>query len=108
MKFIRRAVDDDRPRRRNPAANRRRQYLRLGVGSPDEPVGGFQRRARSCSAIALIGSVEAASFTPEQLRMLAEFVSRRGGGLLMLGGRRSLPKVDGGHAGRVPLVEPTR
>ena len=45
----------------------------------------------------ILGSVEAASFSPEQLRMIADFVSKRGGGLLMLGGRRSF--AEGGWAG---------
>src|SRR5256885_15115344 len=45
----------------------------------------------------IIGSVEAASFSPEQLRMIADFVSKRGGGLLMLGGRRAF--AEGGWGG---------
>jgi uncharacterized membrane protein len=45
----------------------------------------------------ILGSVEAASFTPDQLRMIADFVGKRGGGLLMLGGRRSF--AEGGWAG---------
>ena len=59
----------------------------------------FRRRARSCSPIAamILGSVEAASFSPDQLRMLADFVNKRGGGLLMLGGRRSF--AEGGWGG---------
>jgi uncharacterized membrane protein len=50
----------------------------------------------------ILGSIEADSFTPEQIRMLADFVSRRGGGLMMLGGRRSF--AEGGWAG-TPLGE---
>src|SRR5262249_21593088 len=50
----------------------------------------------------ILGSVEAASFSPDQLRMLADFVSKRGGGLLMLGGRRSFE--EGGWAG-TPVAE---
>jgi hypothetical protein len=45
----------------------------------------------------ILGSVEAASFSPDQLRMIADFVSKRGGGLLMIGGRRSF--AEGGWAG---------
>jgi hypothetical protein len=41
--------------------------------------------------------VVAASFSPVQLSMLADFVSKRGGGLLMLGGRRAF--AEGGWAG---------
>ena len=42
----------------------------------------------------MIGSFEAAALSPEQHDMIREFVSRRGGSLLMLGGRRGL--TDGG------------
>src|SRR6185295_1432226 len=42
-------------------------------------------------------SVEAASFSPDQLRMIADFVNKRGGTLLMLGGRRSF--AEGGWGG---------
>ena len=68
-----------------------------------------RRRARSCSSIAalIIGSVEAGAFTGDQLQMIADFVDRRGGGLLMLGGARSFG--EGGYGGTpvadaLPLV----
>src|SRR6185503_8304783 len=80
------------------------KYLRLNVENADELVGGFPKTREelfSYRAI-ILGSVEAASFTPEQLRMLADFVSKRGGGLLMLGGRRSF--AEGGWAG-TPVAE---
>ena len=82
----------------------RTSTYRLDVGSPDELVGGFPKtREELFQYRALIlGSVEAASFSPEQLRMLADFVSKRGGGLLMLGGRRSF--AEGGWAG-TPVAE---
>ena len=105
MKFIRRAVDDDQNLDvvilQRTAEDK---YLRLGVGSPDELVGGFPKTREELFAYRalILGSVEAASFTPEQLRMLAEFVSKRGGGLLMLGGRRSF--AEGGWAG-TPVAE---
>jgi uncharacterized membrane protein len=104
-KFIRRAVADDK----NLAVTilqrtAEDKYLRLDVESPDEVVGGFPKTREelfSYRAI-ILGSVEAASFTPDQLRMLADFVSKRGGGLLMLGGRRSF--AEGGWAG-TPVAE---
>jgi uncharacterized membrane protein len=105
MKFIRRAVDDDLNLDvvilQRTAEDK---YLRLGVGSPDELVGGFPKTREELFGYRalILGSVEAASFTPEQLRMLAEFVSKRGGGLLMLGGRRSF--AEGGWAG-TPVAE---
>src|SRR6185295_13105096 len=75
------------------------KYIRLDVGSPDELIGGFPKTREelfSYRAI-ILGSVEAASFSPDQLRMLADFVSKRGGGLLMLGGRRAF--AEGGWGG---------
>ena len=45
----------------------------------------------------MLGSIEAAAFTGDQLAMLSEFVDKRGGGLLMLGGPRSFS--EGGYAG---------
>jgi uncharacterized membrane protein len=46
--------------------------------------------------------MEASWFTGDQLRMLADFVSERGGGLLALGGRRALG--EGGFGG-TPVAE---
>jgi uncharacterized membrane protein len=99
-KFIRRAVEDDENLQvvilQRTAEDK---YLRLDVGSPDELVGGFPKTRDELFAYraVILGSVEAASFSPDQLRMLADFVSKRGGGLLMLGGRRSF--AEGGWAG---------
>jgi uncharacterized membrane protein len=99
-KFVRRAVEDDKNLQvvilQRTAENK---YLRLDVGKPDELIGGFpQSREELFSYRALIlGSVEAASFSPDQLRMIADFVNKRGGALMMLGGRRSF--AEGGWAG---------
>jgi uncharacterized membrane protein len=104
-KFIGRAVQDDKNlqvvRLLRTAQDK---YYRQDVGGAEELVGGFPKtREELFQYRALIlGSVEAASFTPEQLRMLADFVSKRGGGLLMLGGRRSF--AEGGWAG-TPVAE---
>jgi uncharacterized membrane protein len=50
----------------------------------------------------IIGSVEANYFTPSQQQMIQDFVDRRGGGLLFLGGRATLS--DGGYQNS-PLAE---
>ncbi len=104
VKFIRRAVEDDKNLQvvilQRTAEDK---YLRLDVGSPDELVGGFPKTREELFAYRaiILGSVEAASFSPDQLRMLADFVSKRGGGLLMLGGRRAVRRGRlGRHAGR--------
>ena len=71
----------------------------LTTGHPDELIGGFPKTREELFAYRglILGSIEAASFTPEQLRMIADFVNKRGGGLLMLGGRRSF--AEGGWGG---------
>jgi uncharacterized membrane protein len=67
------------------------KFLRLGVEDSLDLASGFPRtREELFKYRALVlGSVEAAAFTAEQLRMIAEFAGTRGGGLLLLGGRRA-------------------
>lgn len=81
-----------------------RKFLRLGVRDSLELAAGFPAtRAELFGYRAVIlGSVEAAFFTPEQLGMLGDFVSQRGGGLLALGGRLAL--AEGGFRG-TPVAE---
>lgn len=81
-----------------------RKFLRLGVRDSLELLGGFPttREELYQYRALILGSIEASFFTPEQLRMLADFVSVRGGGLLVLGGRASLS--EGGYAG-TPLAD---
>lgn len=99
-KFIRQALEGDENvqvvllQRTNE-----KKYLRLGVDSADELVGGFPATREELFAYrsVILGSVPASAFTADQLKMLAEFVNVRGGGLLMLGGRRAFS--EGGWAG---------
>ncbi len=99
-KFILSAVEDDKNIQvvllQRTAENK---YFRRNVSAPDEVVGGFPKTREELFQYRglILGSVEAASFTPDQLRMIADFVNKRGGGLLMLGGRRSF--AEGGWAG---------
>ena len=100
MKFIRRAVADDENLQlvvlQRTADNK---FLRLDIDDPDELLGGFPKtREELFSYRALIlGSIEAGAFTGDQLQMIADFVDRRGGGLLMIGGARSFG--EGGYGG---------
>ena len=78
-------------------------------GEEDEIVGGFPKTREELFKYRglIIGSVEAGLFTGDQLQMIADFVDRRGGGLLVLGGPRSL--AEGGYGGTpvadaLPLV----
>jgi uncharacterized membrane protein len=100
MKFIRRAVADDKNIQlttlQRTADNK---YLRLDVDNAEELVAGFPKTREELFSYSglILGSIEAGAFTGDQLRMIAEFVERRGGGLLMLGGGRSFS--EGGYAG---------
>jgi uncharacterized membrane protein len=99
MKFLRRAVADDKNllvvSLQRTADNK---FMRLD-GDPDEVVGGFPKTREELFKYRglILGSVEAAAFSADQLQMIADFVDRRGGGLLMLGGARSFG--EGGYGG---------
>jgi uncharacterized membrane protein len=104
-KFIHRAMEEEKNLRvvvLQRLADEK--YRRFDVDSPEELIGGFPKTREELFAYKglILGSVEAAAFTPDQLRMLADFVSKRGGGLLMLGGRRAF--AEGGWAG-TPVAE---
>jgi len=100
MKFLRRAVVEDKNLQvvalQRTADNK---FLRLDVDDPDELLGGFPKTREELFSYRglILGSVEAAAFTADQLQMVADFVDRRGGGLLMLGGARSFG--EGGYGG---------
>ena len=80
------------------------KFLRLGVRDSLELLGGFPTRREELFRFraVVLGSIESSFFTGEQLRMLSEFVSRRGGSLLALGGRAAL--AEGGFA-ETPVAE---
>ncbi len=109
FKFLNRAVADDKNllsvSLQRTADNK---YMRLR-GEADEIVGGFPKTREELFKFRglIIGSVEAGLFTGDQLQMIADFVDRRGGGLLVLGGPRSFG--EGGYGGTpvadaLPLV----
>ncbi len=114
--FMRRAVKDDENLQvvllQRTAPNK---YYRANLDDPLELLTGFPttREELFRYRALILGSVEAGFFTHDQLEMIAEFVSERGGTLLMLGGRRAF--ADGGYKGTpiedvLPIVlpEPTR
>ena len=80
------------------------KFLRLGVRDSLELINGFPTRREDLFQFRaiILGSVESSFFTGDQLRMLQEFVSQRGGTVLALGGRASL--AEGGYAGS-PVAE---
>jgi uncharacterized membrane protein len=98
-KFIRRAEDND-PTVQLVSMLRtsENKIYRQGISDPSELADGFPVRPEDLFGYAgiIIGSVAADYFTPLQQELLREYVDRRGGGILFLGGRSSLS--DGGWA----------
>ena len=96
-KFIRRAAEDDHGVQVvSMLRTTENKIYRQGISDPKELADGFPVKAEDLFEYEgiIIGSVEAGYFTPTQQELLREFVDRRGGGLLFLGGRFAL--ADGG------------
>ncbi len=103
-KFIRRAMEEDKTidlvtlLRTTP-----NKFYRQGIGNPKELENGFPTTFEELfqyQAIVL-GTVEAAWFTPTQQELIHRFVDKRGGGLIFLAGRASF--TEGGY-GREPFI----
>ncbi len=93
----------------NEADEQAEQYdepvlLRLGTRDESELRNGFPRTPEDLFVYdaLIIDDVEAAFFTQDQLSLLQQFVSQRGGGLLMLGGQESFAAGDYQHT---PVAE---
>ncbi len=90
--FMRRAAQEDKNLRLVTLLRQADgKFLRQGIESPAMLEKGFPTdKADLFHFKALIlGSIEASFFTFDQLRMISDFVSQRGGGFLMLGGKNS-------------------
>ncbi len=98
FKFIRRAAEDD-PALQLVSMLRTTQnkIYRQGISNVNELADGFPTKPEELFAFQglILGSVESAFFTSGQQQMIKDFVDRRGGGLLFLGGRWAL--ADGGY-----------
>jgi uncharacterized membrane protein len=100
MAFLRRAIREDKNLQLVTLQRLAKdQFRRFSVDDSLDLVAGFPKTRDELFAYkgVILGSMEASFFTGDQLRMLADFVSERGGGLLALGGRRAL--AEGGYAG---------
>jgi uncharacterized membrane protein len=98
-KFLRRAVEDDKNislfsvvrttqnKIYTQVPDSSAEFLKVSFPTKVEDLFGFQGL--------ILGSVEANYFTPAQQELIQQFVDRRGGGLLFLGGRSAL--ADGGY-----------
>jgi len=96
-KFIRQAEEDDRMVQIvSMDRTSQNKIYRQGIADPKELADGFPSRPEELFVYQglIIGSVEAGYFTPGQQELIREFVDRRGGGLLLLGGQFAL--ADGG------------
>lgn len=78
--------------------------LRLGTENKEELLRGFPKDAEDLYRYqaVILDDIEAGFFTQDQLSLLQQFVSQRGGGLLMMGGKNSFG--EGGYA-RTPIAE---
>ena len=100
VKFLRRAVAEDENLQvvvlQRTAESK---FLRLDVDDAEELAAGFPKTREELFRYRalILGSVEASFFTHDQLDMIADFVSQRGGGLLVLGGRNAF--AEGGYQG---------
>jgi hypothetical protein len=67
-------------------------FARLGVQSKDELTNGFPKDAEELFAysVVIIDDLELEFFTTAQLQLLRQYVTQRGGSLLVLGGQESL------------------
>ena len=114
MKFIRRALEEDRSLElASILRTTQNKIYRQGIRDPKELEQGFPSSAEELFAYRglILGSTEVSYFTPAQQELIRQFVDRRGGGLLLLGGRASL--ADGGYgssplADLIPVVLPSR
>ncbi len=108
-KFIRQAEEDDRMVQiASIDRTSENKIYRQGLADPKELADGFPSKPEDLFAYQglIIGSVEAGYFTPVQQQLIREFVDRRGGGLLLLGGQFAL--ADGGwNASKLTELMPT-
>src|ERR1700733_3597401 len=92
-KFIRQAEEDDRMVQiASMDRTSENKIYRQGISDPKELADGFPSRAEDLFGYQglIIGSVEAGYFSKNQQELIHEFVDRRGGGLLLLGGQFAL------------------
>jgi len=108
-KFIRQAEEDDRMVQIvSMVRTSENKVYRQGIADPKELAGGFPARAEDLFGYQglIIGSVEAGYFNPVQQQLIHDFVDRRGGGLMLLGGQFAL--ADGGwNASHLTDLMPT-
>src|SRR2546421_9097644 len=105
FKFLRRAIQDD-PNIRLVTLLRSSQnkFYRQGIDKEEMLAEGFPKKREELFGYKglIFGSIESTFFTQEQLKMVVDFVSARGGGFLMMGGRNSF---SGGRYENSPIAD---
>lgn len=96
-KFLRRAMETDQSFQIvSVLRTSQNKFYRQGIENPKELATGIPDTKELFKYDGLIlGSIQVSFFSPEQQRSIYEFVSRRGGGLLFLGGRMAF--AEGGY-----------
>lgn len=98
LKFIRRALaGDENLRLTGLIRTADAKYYRVGVESEQELRNGFPltREELYVYDALILGSVEVSLLSRSQQQLIVDFVSQRGGGLLLLGGRQAF--AEGGY-----------
>ena len=82
------------------------KIYRQGISSPAELADGFPTRASELFRYQalIIGSVQAAYFSPVQQDLIRAFASRRGGGILFMAGEYALGDGGWGESSMAPLL----
>jgi uncharacterized membrane protein len=105
FKFLHRAMQDD-PNLRLITLLRSSQnkFYRQGIDNEQMLAEGFPKKREELFAYKglILGSIESTFFDQDQLNMIVDFVSKRGGGFLMLGGRNS---YSGGRYQNSPIAD---
>src|SRR5213593_2421868 len=105
FKFLRRAIQDD-PNIRLVTLLRSSQnkFYRQGIDKEEMLSEGFPKKREELFAYKglIFGSIESTFFNQDQLKNVVDFVSNRGGGFLMMGGRNSF---SGGRYENSPLAD---
>src|SRR5438552_14312708 len=105
FKFLHRAMQDD-PNIRLVTLLRSSQnkFYRQGIDKEELLSEGFPKKREELFAYKglIFGSIESTFFTQDQLKMVVDFVSNRGGGFLMMGGRNSFV---GGRYQNSPIAD---
>jgi uncharacterized membrane protein len=105
FKFLRRAIQDD-PNIRLVTLLRSSQnkFYRQGIDKEEMLAEGFPKKREELFQYKglIFGSIESTFFTQDQLKNVVDFVSTRGGGYLMMGGRNSFA---GGKYQNSPIAD---